>query len=113
MINMAKEECKLEGVKIYMLLRVTYPLFVDDVLLFCKGSLEEWIVYKEILDLFSDATCMVISEQKSICLEYAMEEGILLNIKNLFPFEIQSLHNGFKYLGYYLYPNNYYKEDWL
>ena len=30
----------------------------------------------------------------------------------MFPFQVQDLGHGFKYLGYYLKPNNYRNEDW-
>lgn len=41
MINNAKEEGTLEGVKISMVLRITHLPFVDDVILFGKGFVEE------------------------------------------------------------------------
>ena len=41
-----------------------------------------------------------------------MEEDILTRIKSFFPFQVQHIDIGFNYLGYYLKPNNYKKEDW-
>jgi hypothetical protein len=42
---------------------------VDDIILFGKGSLDEWKVIKEALDLFCNATGMTFSSQKSQFLE--------------------------------------------
>lgn len=51
----------LEGIAIYWIVRITHFIFVDDVLLFGKRSMEEWKGYKDILDLFSGASSMAIS----------------------------------------------------
>ena len=77
LINKAKEEGKLVGIKISMVLRISQLFFVGDILLFGKGTLEEWHVLEEILETFSSATCMDVSETKSTFLEYGMEEYLL------------------------------------
>ena len=88
-------------------------IFLDDVVLFGKGSVEEWEEYKEILELFFKATSMDLSENKFIFLKCGLEEEILEQLKSMFPFKIQSLYDEFKYLGYFIKSNNFVKEDWL
>lgn len=85
-------------------------MFVDYVIRFGEGTLEEWTTYKSIMDLFSNSTSMKISESNSIFLEFAMDDHIIKEFKKLFPFEVKPLNLGFKYLGYYLKPNNYSKD---
>jgi hypothetical protein len=49
LIHEAKEEGKIEGIKIARILRITCLLFVDDVVLYGRGTVEEWIVYKGLI----------------------------------------------------------------
>ena len=53
---------------------ITHLLFVDDVILFGNGNIDEWEVFKEILTLFCKATGMAFSPQKSSFLEVGWEE---------------------------------------
>ena len=87
-INVVKEEGKFEGVKIYLVLRITHLLFVDDALLFGRGFMEEWQDYKVILELFCNASGMVVSQQKSTFMEFGLDEAFLRQIKTLFPFQV-------------------------
>jgi hypothetical protein len=50
-------------------IRITHQLFVDDIILFGRGSLIEWGLIKEALDLFSNASGMTYSALKSQFLE--------------------------------------------
>ena len=52
LIEEAKRQGKIKGIKISARLSLTHLLFVDDVILFCFGSLEEWRAFKDILDFF-------------------------------------------------------------
>lgn len=72
---------------------------MDDVLLFGEGTFEEWYMYKSILDTFCRDSQMAISESKSSFLESRLDEGTLVQLKNLFPFEVKYLDVVFKYLG--------------
>ena len=54
---------------------------------------------------------MLISGTKYYFLEYEMDEEGIREIKYLFPYEVNYLHEGFKYFNYPLKPNNYLKED--
>ena len=88
-------------------------LFVDDAILFGEGSLEEWTSYKSIIDLFYKSTSMKTSESKSIFLESNLDDNTIREVKKYFPYEFKPLHLGFKYLGHFLKPNSYGKEDWI
>jgi hypothetical protein len=96
---------RLEGVLVANGVRITHLLFVDDVILFGKGSLAEWQVFKDALDLFCNATGMTFSSQKSQFLEAGWSGEELFQLKENFPFEVKSLEEGFKYLGFFLKPN--------
>jgi hypothetical protein len=87
-------------------------LFVDDVLLFGNGSLIEWKVLKEALDLFCNATGMSFSSHKSLFLEADWTGEELIVLKDILPFEVKSIEVGFKYLGYFIKPNCYTLVDW-
>ena len=56
---------------------------------------------------------MAISERKYSFLGFGLDEGTFVQLKTLFPFQVKSLDVYFIYLGYYLKPNNYLKEDWF
>jgi len=60
---MEKQEGRLNGILITRALAITHLLFVDDVLLFSKGIVKEWQLFKKILNVFSSATGMVIVAQ--------------------------------------------------
>jgi hypothetical protein len=113
LIKQATQEGRLVGIKISSVIKITHLLFVDDVLIFGKGSIEEWSVYKEILELFCSATGMMFSESKSSFMIVGLEANELTLIKQLLPFKFQLLDEGFKYLGFFLKPNSYLKSDWL
>ena len=77
-ITKAKREGTLEGINLSLIMKITHLLFVDDVILFGKGTLVEWQVYKAILDTFYKAFGMLISENKYTFLEFGMEEEVLV-----------------------------------
>ena len=68
-------------------------------MLFGCGSIEDWYSYKNILDIFSNATRMEISEHKLLFLESCVNSELKEQINGLFPFKFQDLECGFKYLG--------------
>ena len=55
---------------------ITHMLFVDDVLLFGIGTVNEWKAYKEALNLFCSATGMEVSIEKSSFLFQDVDEDI-------------------------------------
>jgi hypothetical protein len=106
-------EKKLEGIPVARGIFITHLMFVDDVILFGNGNIVEWEVFKEILGLFCKATGMDFSPQKSLFLEVGWAEEELALLKLIFPFEVNSVDTGFKYLGCFLKPNCYLKSDWF
>ena len=77
MIEEAKRKGKIKGIKISARLFLTHLLFVDDVILFGFGSLEEWRAFKDILDTFCEASGMSININKSSFLHNDLGEDIL------------------------------------
>ena len=61
LIEEEKKQGKIKGIKISACLSLTHLLFVDDVILFGFGSVEEWKAFKEILDIFCEASGMSIN----------------------------------------------------
>ena len=105
MIKDAKRNGKIKGIKISSRLFLTHLLFVDDVILFGLGSLEEWMAFKVILDTFCEASGMCININKSCFLHNYLDEALLQNISRLLPYR-------FDYLGYFLKPSGYLIKDW-
>jgi hypothetical protein len=103
----------LEGVLVANGVRITHMLFVDDVILFEKGYFQEWWVFKDVLNLFRNATGMDFNNQKSQFLEVGLSIDWLDQLKELFPFEVKSIEEGFKYLGFFLKPNCFSCDDWF
>ena len=67
----------LDGMHISLIVMITHLLFVDDVLLFGKGSVEYWQGYKGILELFSGAIGMSISGTKYFFLSHGLTKEVL------------------------------------
>ena len=57
----AKNKGKLKGVKVRRKHFITHLLFVDNVMVFGTDSLDEWLCYKEIINLFCKASGMSVS----------------------------------------------------
>ena len=55
MILKAKSEGNFTGFKVYVGNMVTH-LFVDDIIILCSGSVEEWIYLNLLLDSFCKAS---------------------------------------------------------
>ena len=87
-------------------------LFVDDVMLIGVGTIEEWNYFKKLLDLFCSAMGMSISEVKSSFLYNEVDQSIRDNVEEIFPYKMEPLSEGFKYLGFYLEPMGYHSNDW-
>ena len=65
LIEDAKDNGKIRGIKISPQLSLTHLLFVDDVIMFEVGSFEEWMAFKVILETFCEASGMRINLEKS------------------------------------------------
>ena len=108
----AKCQGNLKGVKIYQNLSITHLFFVDDVLIFCSGSVRDARTLREILDLFSKDTGMDFNVGKSNLTTHLLRVEERLELNRLFSFNPAGLDSGLKYLGFHLKPNKYQKSDW-
>eukprot|EP00253_Pinus_taeda_P030772 PITA_30772 len=108
----ARRAEKIKGIEVAINLYITHLLFVDDILIFFNGSYNELKEFKSIFDLFLKATGMQINSGKSqVCVAgFDRRESTMMT--NLFPFHLQPLDSPFKYLGFWLKPAAYKKEDW-
>ena len=99
----------LKGLQVSHLLYITHLLFVDDVLIFYKGSAMDAGIVGEILDLFSKATGIEINAVKSTLTSHLLSDEELLKISRFFPYRLAELDGGLKHLGFVLKPNSYQK----
>ena len=82
-------------------MQLTHLLFVDDVLIFYYGSVKDFNTLDDILKLFSKATGMNINFEKSTVTTHLLNEDEEQEIWTLFPFNIERLEEGLKYLGFF------------
>lgn len=107
LVPQAKGENKIRGLSVTSQNTLTQLLFVDDVLLVGLGSVDEWVVFKDILNLFCLAIGMQIRIQKSMLLKHNISHETEVLLSLVLPYSFEELENGFKYLGYFLKPNYY------
>jgi hypothetical protein len=85
---------------------------VDDVLIMTRASIQEWKEIDDILKIFCRATSMMVNLLKSTFHHSGIQGEVLDNFKEIFPYNFVDLSEGFRYLGYFLKPDNYKAEDW-
>ena len=112
LIEDAKQNGVIKGIKISENLSITHLLFVDDVILFEMGNFEDWIAFKVILETFREASGMKINMDKSCFLHYDLDDALLGRISDIMPYRFAHLNLGFTYLGFYLKPSGYLIKDW-
>jgi len=103
----------IKGIKISNDLSITHLLFVDDVILFGMGTIEDWTAFKVILETFCEASGMNINLDKSYFLHYNVNDSILRRVSDILPYRFAHLELGFTYLGFFLKPSGYLVKDWL
>jgi len=67
----------LTGIKVSRIINIQHLLFMDDVLIMTKSSIEEWEEINKILDGFCSATGLMINVQKSTSLHSEAQQGTL------------------------------------
>eukprot|EP00253_Pinus_taeda_P036198 PITA_36198 len=112
LIHSARRSNKIKGIEVAINLYISHLLFVDDILIFSNGSHNELKELKDIFDLFMKASGMLINSGKSQVCVAGFNRRECNAMTNLFPFQTQSLDSSFKYLGFWLKPDAYKKEDW-
>ena len=65
LLHNAKASRYIEGIKVPSTKEITHALFVDDVLVFGKGSIRNIRAFSSLWDNYKKATSMVISIEKS------------------------------------------------
>ena len=91
---------------------ITHLLFVDDILLFVNGSIEDCRALKLLMDLFLKATGLQINFQKSTITPSGLSVDEIGRVRRFLNFEVRSLQENFKYLGFLLKPDAYRIRDW-
>ena len=66
LISKEKEDGNLKGIKFGSKLSISHLLFVDDVMIFDIGSVQEWSCYNDLIQLFCMVTGMAINLNESI-----------------------------------------------
>ena len=113
MIKELTKHGDIVGIEVATSIFITHLLFVDDILLFGGGSHREWLAIKKALDVFCDGTGMSISPNKSQFDQSKWDPDELEVLHNHFSFDILPLEHGFRYLGFFLKPNDYKIRDWI
>ena len=72
----------------------------------------EWRAYKEALDLFCGVSGMSVNPLKSSFLYQNVDSVFREELAGLFPFKMDPITVGFKYLGFNLKPLGYHTSDW-
>ena len=99
MICATKNKGRLRCIKITFVKYLTQFLFADDVVIFGKGTIEEWHTFSDIITLFCVSIGMEVSTNKSSFLKNVVDECTFFQIATLFPFKSDEMECGFKYLG--------------
>ena len=107
----AKRRGSLKGIEVSQQLFITHLLFVDDVLIFCSGSTRDATTIAEILERFSKATRMEINVGKSMLTPHMLNDEEIQVFYGFFPYKLEGLDDGLKYLGFVLKPNAYHQQD--
>eukprot|EP00253_Pinus_taeda_P025789 PITA_25789 len=112
MIHDAKRQGTLKGIEVADNFWVTHLLFVDDIILFSNGNLEDCRMLKRMLDLFLKAIGLCINKRKSTLTCTGLSRELVRRVELVLNFEVKSLEHTFKYLGFFLKPDNYRIKDW-
>eukprot|EP00253_Pinus_taeda_P036400 PITA_36400 len=97
----------IKGLEVAVNMFISHLLFVDDILLFTNGNLNELRELKIIFDLFMKATGMQINFNKSQLIMEGFSRLECAKISAILPFEAINMETPFKYLGFWLKPNSY------
>lgn len=108
----AKHIGELRGISFLGNISITHILFVDDILLFYDGTLQELRKIAYLIHSFCQAMGMKVNHGKSSILIFGLDDQEVLTFNGLFPYHITQLEMGFKYLGFRLKPSSYTLKDW-
>lgn len=91
---------------------LTHLMFVDDVLILLNGSIGDTSALQHVFELFQKETCMIINIHKSTLTAVGCSQLEVQYTLRHFPFALQPLEDGLKYLGFRLKPSGYKIADW-
>jgi hypothetical protein len=103
----------LTGINIASTIVITHFLFGNGILLFGRGTIRELRYLNIVLDSLCKLTRMELNLNKSYSLYNNPSDNQKRNMAQIFPMRMDPLDIGFKYLGFFLKPNNYKNGDWL
>jgi len=112
LLKHGKEEGILIGIKVSRVIKFLHLIFVDDVFIMTKASMEEWKLIKNILENFCGASGLKINQVKSTFHFTGLEDWEMMSYKELFSFNFCEMGQGFKYMGYFLKAGKNSVEDW-
>ena len=92
---------------------MTHILFVDDVIIYGRGDVEDWMEINRILKLFCCASGMQLNFGKSCFIFHKQVCAVEKAIKEIIPVKSSAIGDGLKYLGCLLKPNGYLTKDWI
>jgi len=112
LLNKARTEGKISGVKISRLYKIFNLFFVDDVLIMTRAQITKWREIDSSFSILCKALGLFINPLKLSFHFSELQEGELTCFKALFPYNFVELNEGFWYLGFFLKPANYRVADW-
>jgi hypothetical protein len=102
LLKKSHSEGVLSGVKVSRVIKILHLIFVDDILIMSKESLEEWMVIKSLLELFCCALGLKVNLEKSTFHHSGLQGEALDKLKDAFTINFIELSKGFMYLGYFI-----------
>ena len=90
MINEEKLKGSLFGINISCVRQNTQLLFVDDVILFGLGIVEEWRTFHEILTIFYSASGVEIKLETFILYQHRVFDEMLAQIGSLLQYKVEN-----------------------
>jgi len=109
----AKQAGDFSGIQFFVVLSITHLLFVGNILIFCGGSRRNWENLSNILNLFSRSMGMLVNDQKSSFSHNNLEDHEMVMVEDTCHFQQKGSGDSLKYLGFYLKPSDYKREDWI
>lgn len=107
-----KKKRQLSGVKVSDTESLTHLLFVVDILSFVQGTSRNFLALKNALDILCQAMGIEVNFLKSCVISSHLSKASSQLLSKALPFPHKELDSELKYLGFYLKPDKYKKEDW-
>jgi hypothetical protein len=103
----------IKGISIGPHFSLTHLLFVDDILIFCQGSMMFLLHLLSLLDIFCKATGMQINGEKYYFFSCGMPDYHHHHFTQIIVIPHPNHDLSFKYPCFTLKSNGYVKRDWL